>query len=192
LRNPASIWSKQRILVLGCPGSGKSSFARLLADLTGLPLIHLDDHYWGQGWKRPDKDEWHATLYRLVSGERWIIDGNHQDSLELRMRRTDCVIFLDTPIWLCLFRVAARGLRRFFGESASLPRRIRHQSGLRARLHIDPKFVAKIVRFPIGIKPALLAQATRHGEAELVILRSAAETEALVRRFQGRHSQGDF
>ena len=32
-----------KIIVLGCPGSGKSTFSKKLHELTQLPLIHLDN-----------------------------------------------------------------------------------------------------------------------------------------------------
>ena len=35
-----------RILVIGCPGSGKSVFSRSLNELTGIPLHHLDMIHW--------------------------------------------------------------------------------------------------------------------------------------------------
>ena len=36
----------ERILVVGSPGSGKSTFSRALGELTGLPLIYLDRLFW--------------------------------------------------------------------------------------------------------------------------------------------------
>ena len=48
-----------KILVLGCSGSGKSTFSRELAARTGLPLIHLDNIWW-----RPDQT--HITGRNLI------------------------------------------------------------------------------------------------------------------------------
>ena len=42
--------SVERVLVVGCAGSGKSALARRLASLTGLPLIELDRAFWRPGW----------------------------------------------------------------------------------------------------------------------------------------------
>ena len=41
----------KRILVIGCPGAGKSTFARALRDRTGLPLWYLDQ-IWHSGVMR--------------------------------------------------------------------------------------------------------------------------------------------
>ena len=81
-----------RILVIGCPGSGKSVLSRKLAAATGLPLIHLDSLYHEDRW--PDapslkKEQWKALVQSLVEGNQWIIDGNYKGTYELRMSAAD-------------------------------------------------------------------------------------------------------
>jgi adenylate kinase family enzyme len=78
-------------------GSGKSTFGRALAASTGLPLIHLDLPAWKPGWLRPSQHEWRERQRALLAGEAWIIDGNYNETLALRLERADTVIFLDTP-----------------------------------------------------------------------------------------------
>ena len=85
--NDASRMIGQRVLVDGMMGSGKSTFARALAARTGLPLIHLDVHYWKPGWVRPSDDEWRYRQRALLAGEAWIIDGNYNETLALRLER---------------------------------------------------------------------------------------------------------
>lgn len=98
----------ERVLVLGSPGAGKSTFARALAQRAGLPLIHLDAEYHLPGWVEPNEDTWLARLETLVSAERWIIDGNYGGSMSFRLARADTAILLDYPSWLCLWRVTKR------------------------------------------------------------------------------------
>lgn len=98
----------KRVLVIGCPGAGKSTFARNLRDVTGLPLYYLD-----RIWHRPDKtnisrEEFDARVTALTAGGRWIIDGNYLRTLEPRLARCDTVFFLDLPVDACLAGVAAR------------------------------------------------------------------------------------
>ena len=96
--NGASRMIGHRVLVDGMMGSGKSTFARSLAARTGLPVIHLDVHYWKPGWVRPSDDEWRERQRALLAGEDWIIDGNYNETLALRLERAETVVFLDSSL----------------------------------------------------------------------------------------------
>lgn len=102
----------RRVLVIGPAGSGKSTFSRALSNRTGLPVIHLDAHYWRPGWVRPSEDEWREQQRDLLSGDAWIADGNDLQTLDLRLERAEGVVLLDTPWWTCAGRAFRRGLRR--------------------------------------------------------------------------------
>ncbi len=98
----------EKVLIIGCPGAGKSTFARKLRDETGLPLHYLD-----MLWHRPDRtnlspEEFDARLAGILEGERWIIDGNYLRTLETRLRRCDTVFLLDLPVETCLAGAEAR------------------------------------------------------------------------------------
>ena len=126
----------RRILVIGLAGSGKSTFSRALSTRTGLPVIHLDVHYWRPGWVKPTEDEWREQLRDLLSGQAWIADGNDLATLDLRLERAADVVLLDTPWWTCARRAFLRGLRRPVawmppeGCDDSLSRRLRDEWGL--------------------------------------------------------------
>lgn len=98
----------QRIMVAGCSASGKSTFARELAEYTQLPLIHLDREYWLPGWVEPDKADWREKVSVLVERERWVMDGNYSGTWDLRLPRADLVIYLSYPLWLILWRATKR------------------------------------------------------------------------------------
>jgi adenylate kinase family enzyme len=106
----------RRVLVDGMAGSGKSTFARALSARTGLPVIHLDAHYWKPGWVKPSEDAWRETQRTLLAGDAWIMDGNDLQTLELRLERADTVVLLGTPWWRCACRAFMRGLRKPVGE----------------------------------------------------------------------------
>lgn len=115
-------------------GSGKSWFARALAARTGLPVIHLDVHYWKPGWVRPSDIEWRDRQVELLAGEAWIVDGNYSETRALRLERAETVVYLDTPWWLCATRALVRGLRKPSGEMPegcqdSISRRLRDEWG---------------------------------------------------------------
>ncbi|MEL7423361.1 MAG: topology modulation protein [Bacteroidota bacterium] len=98
----------QRIMVAGCSGSGKSTFSRELAARTKLPLIHLDREYWLPGWVEPSKQDWRRSMAELVQQERWIMDGNYSATWDIRLPRTELVIYLQYPLWLLFWRSTKR------------------------------------------------------------------------------------
>lgn len=98
----------QRVLVIGCSGAGKSTFARKLARRTGLPLVHLDQLYWLSGWREAPADLYARRLETALAGAQWIIDGSNSSTLPQRLERADTVIWLDLPRWRCLWRVSKR------------------------------------------------------------------------------------
>jgi adenylate kinase family enzyme len=123
----------RRVIVTGTAGSGKSTFSKALSARTGLPLIHLDLHYWQPGWVKPSDDEWRVRQRSLLSGDAWIADGNYHETLDLRLERADTVVVLDTPWWVCATRAFVRGVRRPVGTEMpegcddSVSRRLRDE-----------------------------------------------------------------
>jgi adenylate kinase family enzyme len=101
----------RRVIVTGLAGSGKSTFSLALAAKTGLPVIHLDLHFWKPGWVAPSQTEWREKQSRVLGGNAWIADGNYHQTLDLRLERADTVVFLDLPWWLCAGRAFLRGFR---------------------------------------------------------------------------------
>jgi adenylate kinase family enzyme len=101
----------RRVVVTGLAGSGKSTLALALAAATGLPVIHLDLHFWKPGWVAPSETEWRAKQRDVLAGDEWIADGNYHETLDLRVERADTVVVLDLPWWLCTGRAFLRGFR---------------------------------------------------------------------------------
>jgi adenylate kinase family enzyme len=93
-------------------GAGKSTFSRALSARTGLPVVHLDVHFWKPGWVEPAEDEWLEKQRELLAGDEWIADGNYHTTLDYRLERADTVVYLDTPWWVCAQRAVLRGIRR--------------------------------------------------------------------------------
>ena len=100
----------KRVLIIGSPGAGKSTLAREVARLTGLPLIHLDQFHWSAGWVESTKAEMEAKVREVIEQPRWVIDGNYGGTLPLRLTRADTVIDLDLPRWLCVFSIIRRAV----------------------------------------------------------------------------------
>lgn len=98
----------RRIMIIGSPGSGKSTFARKLADISGIPLIHLDKEFWNYGWVETSKEEWVKKQVRLVEGEKWIIDGNYGGTMDLRVEKADTIICFQLNRIVCILSYLKR------------------------------------------------------------------------------------
>ena len=98
----------KRIIVIGCPGSGKSTFSRELHRITGIPLYPLDLMYWNADRTTVEKAVFLERLAEAMMQEEWIIDGNYASTMEMRMAACDTVFFLDYPLEICLEGIAAR------------------------------------------------------------------------------------
>jgi len=92
----------RRVVVTGLAGSGKSTFSRSLAAITGSPVIHLDLHFWKPGWVAPTQGEWREKQRRVLAGDAWIADGNYHETLDLRLERADTIVVLKTPWPVCV------------------------------------------------------------------------------------------
>ncbi len=97
-----------KAIVIGCPGSGKSTFSRALQKLTGLPLYHLDLLKWNSDKTTVSKEIFLERLQNIIVLDSWIIDGNYGSSIELRLKECDTVFFLDYPVEICIEGVKQR------------------------------------------------------------------------------------
>ena len=98
----------QRVLVMGSSGSGKSTFARQLANRTGLPFVSLDALYWQPGWQPSEPEPFGARVEEAASGSGWVMDGNYTKFGELRRQRADTVIWFDLPRYVCMTGIMMR------------------------------------------------------------------------------------
>lgn len=141
----------KRVIVIGSPGAGKSTFSRRLRQKTGLPLYYLD-----QIWHRPDKtnvsrEEFDRRLGEILEKDCWIIDGNYLRTLQKRMEACDGIFFLDYPVKLCLESVQARiGKKR-----EDMPW---------VETELDEEFREWILRFPKDQRPKILSLLAQYGE----------------------------
>ena len=155
-----------RALVVGCPGAGKSTFARKLHDRLGLPIVYLD-----MIWHKPDgtnvtPSEFDYRLDIELAREQWIIDGTYLRPFGRRLLRADTVFFLDLPTDICLAGAASRIGR----PREDLPWTERE---------LDPEFASYIHRFAVEQRPRLLEFLdARPSGCRLVTFHSHAEVDA--------------
>ena len=73
----------ERILIIGCSGSGKSTLARALGEKLDIPVVHLDQLWWKEGWENVTREEFDSRLAMAMNGDQWIIDGNYSRTIGL-------------------------------------------------------------------------------------------------------------
>lgn len=167
-----------RVLVIGSGGAGKTTFARALADRTGLPLVHLDAEHWRPGWVAPPRPEWDATVDRLIARPEWIMDGNYGGTLPRRLEACDTVIFLDRGRLTCLWRVFRRRVAYRGSTRPDLP------EGCPEQLTLD--FLRWIWRYPKRRRGAILERLSGlRPDQPAVVLRSEAEIERFLWALEG-------
>ena len=102
----------KKIIVIGCPGSGKSTLSKALQNITNIPLYHLDMMYWHTDRTTVEQSVFLNRLSNILNKSQWIIDGNYQSTLELRIKVCDTVVFLDYPVDACLKGITERKGKR--------------------------------------------------------------------------------
>lgn len=158
----------KRVIVIGCPGSGKSTFARALAKKTNLPLVHLDMLYWNPDRTTVDKSEFRVRLSEAMEQEKWIIDGNYGGTMELRMAACDTVFFLDYDTELCLAGIAQRR-----GRPRSDMPWVEDKTE-------DEDFVEFIRQYNKASRPKVLKLLQTYGEKNIHIFKNRSDAEQFL------------
>jgi len=163
----------QRVLVIGCSGTGKSTFAIAVGELTGLPVIHIDQLFWQPNWTQVPHELYLARLDQAVAGERWIIDGNNPSTLDRRIPRADTILWLHRSRAVCYWRVVRRVIVSY-GQ-------VRPDMAPGCPERFDWDFIRYIWRFPRFYRPRMVEALDRHDAwARTIVLRSDAESTAFL------------
>ena len=157
----------KKVIVIGCPGSGKSTFARALHDKTGIPLYHLDMMYWNADKTTVEKRVFLELLSSVLEKDEWIIDGNYGSTMELRMAACDMVIFLDYPLDVCLDGIRARR-----GKPRSDMPWIETEE--------DAEFIEFIKSYNEQQKPKVLELLEKYSDKNIVIFKSREQADAFL------------
>jgi adenylate kinase family enzyme len=153
LFQPCIDWGAvQKVAIVGCGGSGKSYLARELGRLIEAPVTHLDAEYFDDEWNPQPMEKFEARQRELVAHPRWVIDGNYNSTLHVRLQAADTVIFMDLPTRSCLRGILARQLRHGRGQNRGsgvfnriTPGVLRYVLGYRRTMR--PRVQAKIDQF---------------------------------------------
>ena len=158
----------QKVIIIGCPGSGKTTFAKKLNIYTALPLYHLDAI-----WHKPDKthiskEDFDDRIIKIFAEPKWIIDGNYKRTIEMRLKECDTVFLFDLPTEVCLQGV----IERIGKERDDMPW---------IETELDPEFKAFIESFSQDTLPYIyeLIEKYKH-EKDIVIFKSRDEADSYL------------
>ena len=146
-----------KVIIIGCPGSGKTTFAEKLNKCTGLPLYYLDAI-----WHKPDKthisrEDFDKRILEIFNEDKWIIDGNYKRTIETRLQYCDTVFLFDLPTDVCL-----QGATKRIGKGRyDLPW---------IETELDPEFKQFIIDFPNDTLPYIYELIDKYKEEKQVII----------------------
>ena len=157
----------KKVIVIGCPGSGKSTVSRALHNKSGIPLYHLDMMYWNADKTTVEKSVFLERLSAVLKKDEWIIDGNYGSTMELRMAACDTVIFLDYPLDVCL-----DGIRERRGKPRSDMPWIETEE--------DSEFIEFIKSYNEQQKPKVLELLKKYSDKNIIILESREQADEFL------------
>ncbi len=152
----------KKIIVIGCPGAGKTTFSEKLRDKLGLRLFYLDAI-----WHKPDRthisrEEYDVRLAEILALDSWIIDGNYSRTIETRISACDTVFLFDLPTETCLEGAISRlGKPRY-----DMPW---------IDTELDPRLKQEIEDFPIKNLPTIYTLIDKYKEGKTVVVFKSRE-----------------
>jgi len=164
----------KKIIIIGCPGSGKSTFSRALHEKTGIPLIHLDMLYWNADKTTVEKSVFLERLSKVLQQREWIVDGNYNATMEMRMQACDTVIFLDYPTDVCL-----DGIKKRRGVARS------DMPWTEAIDGEDAEFVRFVENYKLQSRPKVMALLDKYPDKNIHIFTDRHKAEAFLAQLQG-------
>jgi adenylate kinase family enzyme len=159
----------KKILIIGCPGGGKSSFARELHKRTSLPLCHLDMLFWNADKTTVTREILCERVREVLRGDEWIIDGNYSATLPMRLEACDTVFFLDMPTELCL-----RGVEKRRGQVRPDMPWIETEE--------DDEFMEYIKSFNGKSRPDIIKLLNKFADKNIIVFTSREQTDCFLDR----------
>ncbi|MFJ8065116.1 DNA topology modulation protein [Psychrobacillus sp. NPDC096426] len=165
----------KKIALIGSGGSGKSTLARKLGEKLNIEVYHLDALFWKPNWVMTSKEEQRKVQNELVTQEEWIIDGNYNGTLDIRLNAADTIIFVDISRIICIYRVFKR-MVRYQGKS-----RPDMAVGMKERLDIS--FLKWVWDYPKTKKPIVLKKLEQLPKnKKIIVLKSPREVRLFLEK----------
>lgn len=110
-----------RINIVGTSGSGKSTFAKKLAEKIGIDYYEMDALYWKPNWLESTDEEFFQVISDVVKRPRWVLDGNYNRTVPIKWQSVDTVIWLDYSFQRTVFQAIRRAVSRVVGREELWP-----------------------------------------------------------------------
>ena len=162
----------KKVLIIGCPGSGKTTLAKALSEKTGLPLIHLDKIQWTGDWECISRENFDRTLLEKMQAPFWIIDGNYNRTIPMRLKECDTVIYLDYPTHVSFYGAMKRVISNYG--------KVRDDMGGKCRERFDPTFFWFILTFNLKNRRRYHKLLDGAKGKNIIILRSRKEADKFL------------
>lgn len=158
-----------KVIIIGSPGSGKSTFARTLHALTGLPLYHLDLLYWNKNATNVPREIFLKRLSEILAANQWIIDGHYSSTLEWRLQCCDTIFFLDYLLDICLKGIEGRKGKPRPDMPCILPE------------DADPEFVSSIDSFAAVDRPVIMTLLCKYACKDVHIFKNRDDAARFIK-----------
>ena len=159
----------KKVIVIGCPGSGKSTLSRTLSEKTGIPLYHLDMMYWNSDKTTVEKSVFLDRLNEVLQKDEWIIDGNYASTMALRLSFCDTVIFLDYETEVCI-----EGIKNRRGKARSDIPWIETET--------DEEFIAFVKNYNETQRPQVITLLEKYKSKSQIIFKTRKEADEFLTR----------
>ena len=159
------MFNYKKIAVIGCSGGGKTTFSKKLAEITGLPLYHLDNIYWQPDTSHLERRVFIKKQKEIMKTDSWIIDGNYGGTIQYRIRKSELVIFFDMPTEVCIEGVLKRDKKR---------------EDIACELEPNEELINYIKTYPSRRRPKVLKLLNRYPNVKVVTFNSHQEVDAYL------------
>src|SRR5665213_2454500 len=160
----------KRVVIVGCPGSGKSTFSKKLASKAGLPIIHLDYYYHQTKHNYyVDTESWNSKVVELIKPDKWIVEGNYGATFPERFGAADTIIFFDIPRRICFYRILKRWIYYRNRKRDEMPDDWAEK--------LDPEFLKYVWYFKKRSRPKILNQVNIHKNENVLIFKKSKTAE---------------
>jgi adenylate kinase family enzyme len=169
----------KKVAVVGCGGSGKSHLARQLGGILGAPVTHLDAVYYDDEWNALPKEKFAARQQELVARPSWVIDGNYNSTLPIRLEACDTVVLMDVPTLAALWGIASRQIRHGAGHKGN---------GVHNR--ITRAVIRYVITYRRRMRPRVMAKIDEYARdhAQVVLLRGRRHTRRWLEEVAAHHA----